>query len=79
VPFETQIAVAGLHRQPRDLSRLYARAMHVELSVAETVCKTNGPCDEFGTHHLDVKLVRALPFADVNDAVIEAARYRHRL
>src|SRR5262249_3006910 len=34
-PFEAEIAVARLHRQPRDLGRLHARAMHVELLVAE--------------------------------------------
>src|SRR5690242_21326493 len=36
-PFEAEIAVARLHRQPRDLGRLDAGSVHVELLVAEPI------------------------------------------
>src|SRR5690242_2074654 len=77
VPFETEIAVAGLHRQPRHLRRMDAGPMHVELAVAEAVGKAHRAGDQLGTHNLDVKFVRARPVRDMDDAVIQAG-LRHR-
>src|SRR5690348_11390257 len=77
VPFEAEIAVAGLDGQPRHLRRLHAGPMHVELAVAEAVGEADGPRDELGAHYFDVKFVRPRPLRDVDDAVIEAG-LRHR-
>src|SRR6185437_901274 len=71
LPFEAEIAVAGLHRQPRHFRRLDAGTVHVELLVAETIGPAGWPLHQFRAHHLGIKPVRPLPLRDVNDAMIE--------
>ena len=70
-PFETQVAVAGLDRQPRHLGRLEARAMQVELGIAEAVGPAVRPLDQLGAEHVSIERVRALPIGDMHDAVVE--------
>jgi hypothetical protein len=71
-PFETKIAIAGLHRQSRHLSRLHAGPMNIELLVAEAIGKAaRRPRHQFGAEHLGIERVGALPFRHVNDAMVE--------
>src|SRR5262245_66696147 len=71
LPLEAQIAVARLHGQPRDLSRLYAWPMHVELLVAEAIgiaCRT---LNQFGAHDIGIKAVGPSPIRHMDDAVVQ--------
>src|SRR5262245_27018275 len=71
LPFETQIAVARLYRQPRDLSRLHPRSVHIELFVAKSIGPADRPADQLRAHHLAVEPVGPVPIGDMNDAMIE--------
>ena len=51
-PFKAQVAVAGLDRQPRHLGRCEARAVKVELGVAETVAPSRWPPHQLGPQHV---------------------------
>src|SRR5271169_4800456 len=77
LPFEAEIAVAGLHRQSSYFCRFHAGPMHVELLVAEAVGKADRTRHQFGAHHLRIEFVRALPLRDMDYAVIELGRHRH--
>jgi hypothetical protein len=77
-PFETEIAVAGLHRQPRHLGGMKARAMQVELRRTEAVGPALRTANELGAEHVAIERVRALPIGDVHDAVIEGDGKHHR-
>src|SRR5215475_2609697 len=77
LPFEAEIAIARRHRQARNLCRLHAGSVHIELLVAETIGPTSRPLHQFGTHDFAVELVRSDPVADMDDAVVEPGGYRH--
>src|SRR5262249_49191543 len=78
VPFETEIAVAGLDGQPRHFGGMKARTMQIELHGAESICPALRPGDELGAEHVAVECVRALPVGHMHDAMIELDRQRHR-
>src|SRR5262245_30290861 len=46
LPFEAKIAVARLHRQPRNLLRGHARPVHIELLVAKSIGPADRPRDQ---------------------------------
>src|SRR5262245_14672304 len=71
LPFEAKIAVARLYRQPRNLSRLHPRPVHIELLVAKSISPADRPPDQFRTHNLAVEPVRTVPIGDMNDTMIE--------
>src|SRR5258708_12711 len=70
-PFKTQVAVAGLDRQPRHLGGCEAWAMQVELSIAEPVAPSRRPSHQLGSQHVAIEGVRALPVGHVDDAMVE--------
>src|SRR5207253_2868675 len=70
-PFETEIAVAGLHGQPRHLGGMKAGAVQIELRRTEAVGPALRAANELGAEHVVIERVRALPIGDVHDAVIE--------
>src|SRR5262249_3161110 len=70
-PFKAQVAVAGLHWQPRHFGRCKARAVQVELGVAEPVAPSRRPPHQLGPQHVAIEGVRALPVRYVNDAMVE--------
>jgi hypothetical protein len=71
MPFETQIAVARLDRQPRHWRGIKARTVHIELRPTEPVRPPGNLFDEFGAHHLLIECVTSCPVGHVNDAVVE--------
>jgi len=77
LPFETQIAVAGLNRQPCYGRGIKARTVHIELCPTEPVRPPRELFDEFGTHHLLVEGVATCPVGHVNHTVVE--RYTKHL
>src|SRR4029077_10800449 len=77
LPFEAKVRVAGLHREARDLDRGEARAMQIELGVAEAIGKAARPRDQLCAEHLVVERVRALPVGNMDDAVIKLDRQCH--
>ncbi len=61
-PFEAEVAIAGLYRQPRDFGGLYSRTMHVELLVAEAIGKaTGGARHKFGAEYLRIEIDWSVP------------------
>jgi hypothetical protein len=78
VPFEAEVAVAGLNRQPRHLGGMKAGPVQIELRGAEAVGPTLRAANELGAEHVVVERVRALPVGHMHDAVIERDRQRHR-
>src|SRR5262249_18290327 len=76
-PFKTQIAISRRHRNAGDFGRPHARPMDVKLLVAEPIDVTGRPRDQFGAQYGRVERVRALPVADMNDAMIEFDGDRH--
>src|SRR5215470_13684385 len=76
-PFKTQIAIARRYRDARDFGRPHSRPMDVKLFVAEPISVAGRPRDQFGTQYRCVERVRALPIADMNDAMIEFGRDGH--
>src|SRR3954454_5291666 len=60
-PFKAQVAVAGLDRQPRHLGRCEARAVQIELGVAEPVAPSRWPPHQLGPQNVAIEGVRALP------------------
>src|SRR5262249_61100495 len=65
------IAVARLHGQTRDLRRLHARPMYVELLVSETVRPASGALHQLGTHDIGIKTVGPSPIRHMDDAVVQ--------
>src|SRR5262249_25486284 len=77
LPFEAEVAVAGLDRQPRHLRRREPRAMQIELRVAKPVRPANRPLDQLRPEHVAIERVRALPVGDVDHAMTETDGKRH--
>src|SRR5262249_18338637 len=76
-PFKTQIAIARRHWNAGDFGRPHARPMDVKLLVAEPISVAGRPRDQFNAQDHRVEYVRALPIADMNDAVVEFGRDGH--
>src|SRR5262245_62524354 len=78
-PFEAEVAVARLHRQPRHLGGREARAMQIELGVAEPVAPSRWPPHQLRPKHIAIERVGTLPVGDMDDAVVELDRQCHEL
>src|SRR4051812_13831891 len=75
VPGPAQVAPAGRDRDARDRRRVDARAVQVELRVAEAVAEPVADRHDLGAQHVAVERVGALPVGDVDDTVVEARRW----
>src|SRR5665213_388579 len=78
IPFKTEIAVAGLHRQTRDLGGADALAVDVELLVTEAISPANRALHQLGAHDVAIEGVGAIPVGDMDDAVVELGGNSHR-
>src|SRR5262245_28487961 len=77
-PLETEIAVAGLHREPRHLRGMEAWPMQVELRGAEAIGPAGRALHQLGAEHAAVERIGALPVRNMHDAMVKCDRKRHR-
>src|SRR3989442_1091293 len=78
VPFEAQVAVPRRHRHTRDHRWTNARAMHIELLLADAVSEAPIDLYDLDTEHVSIESVRADEVAHRDHDVVEfhrAARY----
>src|SRR5258708_36385871 len=70
-PFETDVAIAGLHRQPGHDHAAHAGSVKIELGIAEPIGKKLSARHHLGAHHVAVEGIGPLPVGDMDDAVVE--------
>src|SRR5690349_24718443 len=76
-PFKAQVAIARRDGQARHLGRPNTRSMDIELLVAEAIGVPRRSRYQFGTQNGRIESVRALPIADMNDAMVKFGRKGH--
>src|SRR5215472_14495136 len=77
LPFEADVAIAGLHRKARHDHPAHARSMKIELGIAEPISKKFPARHHLGADDVAIEGIRALPIGDVDDAVVKFNRQTH--
>jgi hypothetical protein len=74
-PDKADVAISGLHRQPRHRVRRKSRSVTIQLYVTEPVRISLAAFDHFHAEDARVKIVRSLPVRNMDDAVIKSDRH----